>query len=130
MKIPQNHLDLAEIGYTGYSIDVPRSVTEGWIYDFQKQQASEKAAALESGKDPDQAEATRASMLNLLELVTDWNLDDDAGKVLPLISKTKGAEARAKIISVIPLDVLLHVTKKVTGGMGVDEVTKDLSSAS
>lgn len=131
MKIPQNHIDLEkDLQYPGYWLEVPRSVTEGWIYDFQKQQAAEKAAALKNGKDPDQAEATRESMLVMLDLVTDWNLDDDAGTKLPLTSKTKGPKERAAIISQIPLDILLHVTKQVTGGLGVDDITKDLSNAS
>jgi len=143
MKIPTTHIDLEKHGYPGYWIDVPKSMTEGWLYDWQAQQDAEDEA---ERKRKTEAEAAgeefiprpqhivnRESMLKLLELVTAWNIDDDAGNVLPLIKNLKKDDDKAKVIRELPLDVFLRIRDAIVpeeNNEVVPQATQDFSNAS
>jgi len=139
VKIPSETIQLSELGYTegDYWVTLPKTITEGWLYDFQVQREEEERAAEERKRAgqplPSNAEQTRQSMLTMLELVSAWNLDDEDGKQMPLIrdldARTQAVE-RAAVIRELPLDVLLHLMNKITATDKLKEMTKDFSNGS
>lgn len=122
MKIPSQHIDLNELGYEGYWVEMPRSIKEGFLHDFQKVGRPVPGAA--EGDDVD-AEQTRASNIKILELVSSWNIDDEDGKVLPLISKCKTKVEKEKVVAELPVDVIVHIAQRVAGNVQIPERTKD-----
>jgi len=84
VKIPTRRIELSEIGYEGYWVDMPRSVKEGWINEF-----ASRTRPSTNGNEPDDGESfqsARRANLMLLDMITAWNIDDDKGEVLPLTS--------------------------------------------
>jgi len=137
VKIATDHVLLDEIGYEGYWVDMPKSVKEGWLYDFQtrtggvnpdsngetKLQTDEERRAT--------ADANRESFTGLLELITAWNLDDEDGNVMPLLSTVKNdKKKRNAVISELPIDVIIFLSDRLTKGLKVGEKTEDFSSKS
>jgi hypothetical protein len=120
VKIPTTHIDLKDIGYEGYWVEMPRSIKEGFLHEFSK--LSSKKVDEDSPEALDQSRVTNAK---LLELVTAWNIDDDSGKVLPLMSKTKDKATRDRIVSELPVDVIVHLAQRMTGSVQVPEKTQD-----
>ena len=123
MKIPVEHVDLATLGYTDYWIEVPRSVKEGFLHELGKLGRG-KADEVD---DPDSA-VGRETNIKVMELVTGWNLDDDAGKILPLVSKCKTKAEKERVISEVPVDILLLVARRISGSVNVPEPVKDFSN--
>lgn len=120
MKIPTTHIDLAELpngGYPGYHIEMPRSVKEGYLHEFSKLSTV--------GADGEASTDSRDTNIKIMELVTAWNLDDDEGKVFPLISKVKTKAERERIIAEIPVDIIVYVAQRITGSLVIPEKTKD-----
>lgn len=122
MRIPTEHIDLKDLGYEGYWIEMPRSIKEGFLHEFSKltTRVPQDDEVTEGSLD-----SSRLTNAKLLELVTAWNIDDEAGKVLPLMSKTKNKADRDRILAEIPVDVLVHLANRMTGNITVPERTKD-----
>lgn len=117
MKIPIDHVTLDDLGYEGYWVEVPRSVREGTLHEF---------AGLSIDTDDEKAaEAARNANVKILELVTDWNIDDQNGKLMPVPAKAKSKAEKERIVSEIPVDVLIFITRRITQGISVPEKTKD-----
>ena len=117
MKIPIDRVDLGELGYEGYWVEVPRSVREGQLHEFAN-------LSIDSS-DEKAADSARSANIKILELVTDWNIDDQNGKVMPVPIKAKTRAEKERIVSEIPVDVLIFITRRVTEGISVPEGTKD-----
>lgn len=125
MKIPVDHVDLAELGYPDYWIEIPRSVKEGYLHEFAKMtipKVREDGASADNEAD---ATASRDTNIKIMELVTAWNIDDDAGKIFPVMSKIKTKPDREKVISEIPVDIIVFVAQRISGTVNVPEKTKD-----
>lgn len=120
MKIPSERIDLGAIGYPDYWVEMPKSVREGFIHEFSK-----LGAGTDDDDSPEALDRSRLTNAKLLELVTAWNIDDEAGKVLPVMGKVKDRAARDKIVAEIPVDVLVFLAKRMTGNLTVPEATKD-----
>lgn len=123
MKIPQIKVPLDDLGYAGYFVTVPRSVKEGFVYDLQKGMGTNGTAKVDEGTQA--AEDMRHSSLKILALVSEWNLDDDEGKVLPLLSTLKKDEDKVKVVAEIPIEIIKTITEKVTASSRVAERVKD-----
>lgn len=123
MKIPVERVELGPaLGYDGYWIELPRSVKEGFLHELGK---------LGRGKgDPDDPESAvgRETNIKVVELISGWNLDDDAGKTLPLVSKCKTKAEKERVVAEIPVDILLLVARRISGSVQVPEATKDFSN--
>jgi hypothetical protein len=116
VRIPVKHVDLSKVGYEGYWIEIPRSITEGWLYEMNTVATSDR---------PD-IDKIRDSNLMVLETVTAWNLDDDNNRELPLVKLVKGRDKKIEVLSQIPLEVLTHVSGELTGQVSqVSEEVKD-----
>ena len=108
------------MGYEGYWIDMPKSVKEGFLHEFAK--IGKAAAAAGPDDDDDQS---RASNIQILELISAWNIDDDAGKVLPLVSKCKTRKEKEAVVAELPVDVIVFVAQRIAGNVTIPEKTKD-----
>ena len=117
MRIPTDHIDLADLGYEGYWIEMPRSIKEGFLHDFANLSNG-------NGEDADGSQA-RAANIKILELVTDWNIDDDDGKTLPLMKTLKDQKAKEKVVAELPVDLIVHIAQRMAGTVNVPEKTKD-----
>lgn len=116
MKIPAKTIDLGkELGYDGYFVKMPKSVREGWIHDFQELQKEDEGN-------------TRLGNIRLLELVEEWNLDDETGSRLPLVREVEDNAAKGDILSQVPVDVLVLLANSLTNS--VQGNVKDFSSKS
>jgi hypothetical protein len=111
----------------------PKSLTEGFIDEFQKLQAADPPPddASEHVKDDWQRIANRRANVRLFELVISWNVDDKEGNQRPTMSEIPATdeEARFALLSDMPLPFILALVAKVK----VEEVpagTKDFSSGS
>lgn len=122
MKIPTDHIELAQIGYEGYWVEMPKSMKEGFLHDFAKVGRAAAAAAEKEGGDD---EASRASNIMLLSLVSAWNFDDEAGNPLTLVSKAKSEADKKKVLAEIPVDVLVFLVNRIAGNVQVSDKTKD-----
>ena len=119
MKIPTNHVALDDLGYEGYWVEMPRSLKEGQL------QAFAKVSAPKDGEEQDDSATARAANIKILELVTAWNLDDDAGKIYPVLSKVKTTAEKERIVSELPVDVIIHIAQMISGSIKVPEAVKD-----
>lgn len=127
LKTPSIDLKLGEeFGYTTESGDpivvkVPRSVKEGWVYDLGL-----IGSAVDKDDAKGQAESARETMLQVLGLVTWWNVDDDEGKTLPILSsivdkdKARQREARVAVLAQTPVEVTKAIVDKVTSSTRVN----------
>lgn len=115
MRIPIKRVELKDIGYPDYFVDVPRSVTEGWLYAMNLISNSEKT----------DIDKVRDSNLLLLDTITAWNLDGDDNEVFPLPSTVKAADEKTAILSQIPLDILQHIATSIAITPNVPEPVKD-----
>ena len=120
MRIPVDHIDLAEHGYPDYWIEMPRAVKEGYLHEFSK--LSLPSVDGDASAESDQSRATN---IKIMELVTAWNIDDDEGKVLPILSKAKNIAERERIIAEIPVDIIVYVAQRIAGNVAIPEKTKD-----
>lgn len=126
MKIPSEHIDLKDIGYPDYWVEMPRSVKEGFLHEFAKMGSKVKVNGEESDEQTAESlDQSRQTNVKLLELVTAWNLDDDEGNVFPLMSKVKGKAERDKIVAELPIDIIVFLANRVAGNVNVPEKTKD-----
>jgi hypothetical protein len=110
MRIPTETVKFDDKGYEGYYVKMPRSVTEGFVYELQ---------AMRKGDTTDR-DSVRESNLKLLEQVQEWNLDgnDDSpwpGQVMPLVKDTKDPETRGQIIACIPIEIIVALAKRIGG---------------
>lgn len=124
MKIPVEHVDLAEQGYPGYWLEIPKSVKEGYLHDFAKMGIPKTNGTGDQPSDAD-SEASRSTNIKIMELVVNWNIDDDNEKVFPLLSKVKTQKDKEAIIAEIPVDIIMFVAERITGSIKVPEATKD-----
>jgi hypothetical protein len=140
VRTPADRIDFGEDGYrteSGEPIFVvfPKSLTEGHINTFQKLQAADPPAddASEADKENWQMAANRRANCFLFDLVTEWNVDDDAGNTKPLMKSydpdTQEAE-RFGLLSSMPLHFILTLVKKVTSNAEVPDRTADFSNGS
>lgn len=122
MKIPVQHIDLSELGYEGYWVEMPRSIKEGFLHEFSK-----LGRLATNGETDEEAESeqTRQSNIKILELVTAWNIDGDDEKVLPLVSKCKTKAEKEKVVAELPVDVIVHIAQRIAGNVQVPEKTRD-----
>lgn len=127
MKIPVQHIDLTELGYEGYWVEMPRSIREGFLHDFAKMGKATNGSANGETSEEDDAEQTRETNIKMLELISAWNIDyaDQEGVVMPLLSKCKTKAEKAKVIAELPVDVIVHVAQRIAGNVQVPEKTKD-----
>lgn len=137
MKTPVDHIDFGERGYKTEAgdaiyIDFPKSLTEGAIEKFQTLQASEPPADDAPQKELDDWAriANRRANCFLFDLVVGWNVDDDAGVTRPLMKTIVADEERFALLSLMPLDFILKLVRKVTASTEVPEATADFSKGS
>ena len=116
MKIPTTRVDLNDLGYEGYWVEMPRSIKEGQLREFAK--------VSPDGAENDE-DTARAANIKILELVTAWNLDDDDGKVYPTLSKAKSKAEKERILSEMPIDVIVHLARRITAGIQIPEATQN-----
>lgn len=116
MKIPIDRIDLGTLGYSEYWLEVPRSVKEGFLHTF-----SQSGAKADEDSTP---ESARETNIKIMELVLAWNIDDDNGKILPLISKCKTKAEKERVIAELPVDVIVHVAQRIAGNVTIPEATK------
>lgn len=116
VKIPTEHVDLATLGYEGYWVEMPRTVKEGFLHDL---------AAKGPKVDEEDADTGRDANIKMLSLVTAWNLDDDDGKIFPVLSKVKSRTEQEKIVGELPVDIIIHLAQKISGSVAIPEKTKD-----
>lgn len=117
MKIPTDRIDLGELGYKDYWVEMPRSMKQGYLQEF--------AAIGSNGTDENDAEVALATNVKMLELISAWNIDDDNGKVLPLPSKLRSKAEKEKVVAELPVDVLVHIAQRMAGTVKVSDQTKD-----
>lgn len=115
VKIPTDRIDLGTLGYEGYWVEMPRSVKEGFLHEFSKVRTDGEA----------DSEQARETNIKILELITAWNIDDDEGKVFPVLSKAKTKAEKERIVSELPVDVIVHIAQRIAGNVQVPERTKD-----
>ena len=127
MKTPSIDLNLgADYGYKTQAdedivVKVPRSVSEGFVYELGLIGADDDKDDKKA-----QAESARDTMLAVLELVTSWNVDDEAGQPLPTIrsitekDKDKQRESRVKVLAQIPIEVTKSIVDKVTASTRIN----------
>jgi len=121
VKIPVERIDLGSLGYTDYWIEMPRSVKEGFLHEFARISRTNG-----NGTDDDvDTDQSRETNIKLLELVTAWNIDDDEGKIFPVMSKAKSKAEKEKIVAELPVDVIVHLAQRIAGNVQVPERTKD-----
>lgn len=116
MKIPTDRIDLGELGYKDYWIEMPRSVKEGFLHEIGKTTPS---------GDGNDGEAARRMNIKVLELITDWNIDDDEGKVFPVLSKVKTQTEKEKIVAELPVDIIVYCAQRIAGNVKVPERVAD-----
>jgi len=114
MRIPTTKLDLSGIGYEGYFVVMPRSVKEGFVYQLGQMANPVDAADTDEAKAKAAAESGRDVNIKFLELITEWNLDDDSGKPLPLVSSVKTREKKAEIVAEVPVEVIRAIAERLT----------------
>lgn len=120
MKVPTDHVDLGEQGYPDYWIEIPRSVKEGYLHEFSR------VTAGSTGEDGEvDLDKSRKTNIKIMELVTAWNIDDETGKVFPVLTKVKTDAERDRIIAEIPVDIIVYVANRIAGNVNVPEKTKD-----
>lgn len=119
MKIPVDRVDLGTLGYEGYWLEVPRSVKEGYLHEFAKTGPQSTADIA------DDTESARATNIKIMSLITAWNIDDDDGKVLPVIGKCKTVKEQERVIAELPVDLIVHVAQRIVQGVQVPEAVKD-----
>jgi len=121
MRIPTTRFDFADIGYDGYYVVMPRSVKEGFVYDIGLIAAPGETNE-DAGKQA-KAEAERGRDVNIkfLELVTEWNLDDDDGKVLPLVKSCKDRKAQVEVVKEVPVEIIRSIAERLTATAKVTE---------
>lgn len=126
MRIPTTKIDFKALGYDDYFVIVPRSVKEGFVNEITRLGGIEKDADGE-----EQADGSRRVNIKVLSLVQEWNLDDDKGVVLPLISAVKGKtaqdtfEKQGEITAEVPIEIIKAIIEKVTAAVRTNERTKD-----
>lgn len=123
MKIPVQHIDLTELGYEGYWVEMPRSIKEGFLHEFSKLGRATNGTG--DGDSDAESEQTRQSNIKILELVTAWNIDDEDGNVLPVLSKCKTKADKEKVVAELPVDVIVHIAQRIAGNVQVPEKTRD-----
>lgn len=119
MKIPSQHIDLGPVGYDGYWVEMPRSVKEGFLHEFAK------LGSQVADDDPEAFDKSRLTNIKLLELITAWNIDDEGGKVYPVMSQIKSKTEREKVIADLPIDLIVFLANRVSGNVNVPEAVKD-----
>lgn len=137
MRIPVVTLKFDEYGYEGYFAEVPRSVKEGFVHELSNLGTDEPEGETNTQRQKRQADQGRAVNIKLLGLVRSWNLDDDDGNPLPLVSsfesekdKKKRLELQGAVVAEVPVEIILAISEKVTQTARVSDRVKDFSSAS
>jgi hypothetical protein len=123
VKIPTDHIDLTALGYEGYWVEMPRSVKEGFLHELARNRKPSKNGETPSD-DADSTEARDAN-IKILSLITAWNIDDDDGKIYPVLSKAKNRTEQEKIVSELPVDIIVHLAQRISGSVQVPEKVKD-----
>jgi hypothetical protein len=135
VRVPVRRLELNTIdpGYStedgiGYWIDIPRSLSEGFVYDMSQQRrdferdypdpdvitdAEAKAAASTEAAKAARVKASRVLNSAFLDLIIDWNIDDDKGKKLPVPRTCKTDEQKLASVQVLPLEIIQHVATEI-----------------
>jgi hypothetical protein len=121
MRIPTTRLDFSDIGYDGYWVVLPRSVKEGFVYDLGQIAAPKAVGEDDGAKALAEAERGRDVNIKFLELVSDWNLDGDDGKVLPLPRSLKDRKAKAAVVAEVPVEIIRAIAERLTATTKVGE---------
>jgi len=121
MRIPTTKLTFDDIGYDGYYVVLPRSVREGFVYDLGKMAGLKVVAENEEAQAAAEAERGRDVNIKFLELVTEWNLDDEDGKPLPLVRQCKDRKAKAEVVKEVPVEIIRAIAEKLTATAKVSE---------
>ena len=124
MRIPTTKLDFSDIGYEGYFAVLPRSVKEGFVYDLGQLAAPKVVAEDEGAQAKAEAERGRDVNIKFLELITEWNLDDEAGKILPLVKACKDRKAKAAVVAEVPVEIIRTIAERLTATNKVEERVK------
>ena len=114
MRIPTTKLTFDDIGYEGYWVVLPRSVKEGFVYDLGQIAAPKMVGKDDAEKAVAEAERGRDVNIKFLELVTEWNIDDDAGKILPVPRTLKDRKAKAAVVAEVPVEIIRAIAEKLT----------------
>jgi len=99
MKFPSRKITLpADMGTNNAGealfVVVKTAVTEGQIRSLRKLQADEATRILALPKDEQNPlDASRVGNAEILKMVEEWNFDDEAGTVLPLMSTVLNGKA-------------------------------------
>jgi hypothetical protein len=120
VKIPSERVDLEQIGFPGYWIEVPRSIKEGFLQEFLK-----LGAATGDGNSPESVQKTREANIKLLEQVSAWNIDDDEGNVLPVMGRAKNKAEKERVLGELPINLITFVAGRLSGSINVPEKVQD-----
>jgi len=124
MRIPTTRLAFDDIGYEGYFVILPRSVKEGFVYDLGQLAAPKPIGDDEAAKAVAAAEQGRDVNIRFLELITEWNLDDDAGKILPLVRDCKTRDKKSDVVKEVPVEIIRAIAERLTATASVSERVK------
>lgn len=146
MKVPAHKIEFKKLdeGYGGYFATIPRSLPEGTLNfiqgrNLEADRIADRVETLEDDKKKKEAAEQllafrRETNAMVLDLIVEWNLDDDEGKVLPLPSTVKDAAEKIEIMSHLPLEVIGLIATEIWNPSkrqeAVDEDTKDFSKGS
>ncbi|MGV0984996.1 MAG: hypothetical protein ACOYB2_10605 [Limnohabitans sp.] len=117
-------------------VKVPVGVTEGFVRDmallrgtYPDDYADEKLRG--EAKDP----GNRQANLQVLDLVVDWNFDDEAGKPIPLTNSIKPGtkandEKRLVILSQLPIELPGYLAQITVSSKPMSEQAEGFSKTS
>jgi len=114
MRIPTTRFDFADIGYEGYFVVMPRSVKEGFVYDLGLIAAPKTELTDLGAQALSEAERGRDVNIKFLELITEWNLDDEDGKILPLVKTCKDRKAKTEVVKEVPVEIIRVIAERLT----------------
>lgn len=107
-------------------IEFPIGVLEGFIQEVNTMRATTRDLATEEEK----VVQARKANLRFLDLVTDWNVTDDAGKPLPLPKTLKKEDARLAVLAQLPTELISFTIDSILNKGAVEEKTQDFSNSS
>lgn len=129
MKFRTTRIDLTEKfgittndGSTAW-VDVPGGVTEGFLNAMQQVRGLDASGAQ---KDPQ----GRLGNLLVLEQVIAWNIDDDKGKVLPLVKAVADPDKRLAVLGQLPVELFSELASTMIGRPSLSKEAEDFSKAS
>ena len=118
MKVPVRKVSLKDLDeeYGEYYVLLPRSLPEGWYHQIAERnlEAERIGQKYLAESDDEKKEALRKeeavyrreSNAMVLDVVTEWNLDDDDGNVLPVPRSVRDPKKKVAVLSSLPTEVI------------------------